>query len=71
MQEYEKISPGQPGARIHLDPPAPGRGKPADVREASRHFPAGVGAAAVHQKNFQIMGPGQARQGPGQNRSLI
>ena len=25
MQEYEKISPGHPGARIHLDPPAPGR----------------------------------------------
>ena len=60
MQEYEKISPGHPGARIHLDPPAPGRAQPADVGEAGRHFPGGVGAAAVHQDNFQIRGPGQA-----------
>ena len=59
MQEYEKISPGQAGARIHLDPPAPGGAQPADVGEASRHFPGGVGAAAVHQDNFQIRGPGQ------------
>ncbi len=60
VQEDEKISPGHPGARIHLNPPAPGRGHPADVGEASRHFPGGIGAAAVHQENFQIRGPGQA-----------
>ncbi len=59
MQEYEKISPGHPGARIQLGPPASGRGKPADLGEAGRHFPGGVGAAAVHQENFQIRGSGE------------
>jgi hypothetical protein len=71
MQEYEKISPGHPGARIHLGPPAPGRSEAADVREAGRHCPGGVGAAAVHQEYFQIRSLGQAGQDPGQNRGLI
>ena len=59
VQEEENIPPGHPGARIHLGPTAPGRAQPADVGETGRHFPGGIGTAAVHQDNFQIRGQGQ------------
>ncbi len=54
VQEYEKVSPGHPGPGIHLGSPAPGRNQEAHPGKAGRHFPGGVGAAAVRQDNFQV-----------------
>jgi len=60
MQEQEQLAPGQAGPGVQLGSPAPGRGQPADMGETGRHFPATVGAAPIHQDNFQVRGPGEA-----------
>lgn len=56
VEEDQEFPPGGQGAGIHLVAPAPTAGQSLHVRKTGRHLKRAVGAAAVRQDDFHILG---------------